>query len=773
MQANSNFSNNNHDFEEQPVKLSDYWRIIYRGKWIIILSFLVVVAATAYYSFTTPPTYEAKCMVMVDQTGGMTQSLFDISPFGGKQVTMMNNQVQILKSRRLAREVVSNLLRDGFRDSLKLFYVEKKDAEPINYFRLGVKRLQGGLTVDPIRDTDIIKINLKAGSAYEAAFLANRVATTFQELDRQFSRGEISQVVSFLDDQLKKKEQDLRNSEEALRAYQQSSGVFALPDETKELVTQLVDFESQLATAKTDLEANKRRLEFLKTQLGQMRADVENGLKNISTPLISQLKQKIAESEATLTALEIQKSKSPVQYDQINELKRSIQVMKKQLNAEIKKLFASKTPIRDSLEPYWDVVQKVVDLQTENLALKAQVSELGKIVKKYTDKMDTLPDKSLKLARLERAKTLNENIYLMMKQKYEESRVTEAGQIGKIRIIDQAMPPEFPVSPKKKMNLLLGILIGLGLGIGVVFFMEYIDNSIKTIEDVEQLGLPLLAAIPKIEPENENESIFSFPGKKKHHHSHVVDDSGMIAQRLVTHLRPKSPISEAYRSLRTQIQYSKTETPIRTILVSSPGPGEGKSTSVTNLAITMAQMGARTILVDSDLRRPVLHSLFGMRKDNGLTNFLVGNAPLEDIIQSTAVENLYLMTSGILPPNPAELVGSKRMKTLIELLGKQFDYVLFDSPPIIAVTDAIVMAPLVDGVVVVVRSQKTDKDATQRAFELLNNVNARVPGILLNDVSSAFTYGSYYYYYYYYYYYGEGDGQKKKRKKRSKKHHHA
>ena len=771
MQAVSNFSNNNHDFEEQPVKLSDYWRIIYRGKWIIILSFLVVVAATVYYSFTTPNTYEASCMVMVDQTGGMTQSLFDISPFGGKQLTMMNNQVQILKSQRLAREVAANLLKDGYKDSLKLFYVEEKNDEPVNYVRLGAQRIQGALTVDPIRDTDIIKINVKAGSAYEAAFLANRIAKTFQELDRQFSRGEISQVVSFLDDQLKKKEADLRQSEEALRAYQQSSGVFALPDETKELVTQLVDFESQLATAKTDLEANKRRLEFLKSQLGQMRADVENGLKNISTPLISQLKQKIAESEATLTALEIQKSKSPVQYDQINELKKSIRVMKKQLNAEIKKLFASKTPVRDSLEPYWDVVQKVVDLQTENLALKAQVKELGKVVKKYTDKMDTLPDKSLKLARLERAKTLNENIYLMMKQKYEESRVTEAGQIGKIRIIDEAIPPEFPVSPKKKMNLLLGILVGLGLGIGIVFFMEYVDNSIKTIEDVEQLGLPLLAAIPKIEPERENGSFFSLPGKKEHHHSHVVDDSGQIAQRLVTHLRPKSPISEAYRSLRTQIQYAKAEKPIHTILVSSPGPGEGKSTSVTNLAITIAQMGGKTILVDSDLRRPVLHSLFGMRKDDGLTNFLVGNAALEDIIRPTAVDNLYLMTSGILPPNPAELVGSKRMKTLIELLSKQFDYVLFDTPPIIAVTDAIVMAPMVDGVVVVVRSQKTDKDATQRAFELLNNVNARVSGVLLNDVSAAFTYGSYYYYYYYYYYYGEGDGQKKKRKKRSKQHH--
>ena len=773
MQVQSGFPTNGGDYEEKPLRLSDYWRIIYRNRFIIVLSFVVVVAATAYYTFTTPPTYEATSMVMVDETGGMTQTLFDISPFGGKQLTMMNNQVQILKSYRLAQEVVKSLLRDGYKDSLGLFYVEKKkNEEPVNYLRLGIKRLQKTMSVDPIRDTDIIKISVKAGSAYEAAFLATRVAKTYQELDRQLSRGEISQVVSFLDNQLKQKEQDLKQSEEALRTYQQSSGVFALPDETKELVTQLVDFESQLATAKTDLEANRRRLEFLKSQLGQMRADVENGLKNISTPLITQLKQKIAENEATLTALELQKTKTRVEYDQINELKKSIRVMKNQLNTEIKKLFASKTPIRDSLEPYWDVVQKVVDLETENLALKAQVNELGKIVQKYADKMNTLPDKSLKLARLERAKTLNENIYLMMKQKYEESRITKAGQIGKIRIIDQAVPPEFPVSPKKKMNLLLAILIGLGLGVGIAFFREYIDNSVRTIEDVEQLGLPLLAAIPKIQPEEEDGRFFTLPGKKKHrHHRAVLDETGNIAKRLVTHLRPKSPISEAYRSLRTQIQYTKTDEPVRSLLVSSPGPGEGKSTSVTNMAITMAQMGARTILIDADLRRPVLHSLFGMRKDDGLTNYLVGTLALEDVIRSTAVENLYLIPSGLLPPNPSELLGSKRMKNLLELLLKQYDFVLLDSPPIIAVTDALVMAPFVDGVVVVLRSQKTDRDATQRAFELLQNVGAHVPGVVLNDVSSAYTYGSYYYYYYYYYYYGT-DGEKKKRKKRSKKHHH-
>ncbi len=167
MQAQPGFSPNGNDFEEKPLRLSDYWRIVYRHRWLIILSFLVVMGATAFYTFTTPPTYKATSMVMVDETGGMTQSLFDISPFGGKQLTMMNNQVQILKSYRLAKEVVNSLLRDGYKDSLGLFYVEKqKDNEPIDYVKLGIKRLQGAMSVEPIRDTDIIKISVEAGSAY-------------------------------------------------------------------------------------------------------------------------------------------------------------------------------------------------------------------------------------------------------------------------------------------------------------------------------------------------------------------------------------------------------------------------------------------------------------------------------------------------------------------------------------------------------------------------------------------------------------------------------
>ena len=387
--------------------------------------------------------------------------------------------------------------------------------------------------------------------------------------------------------------------------------------------------------------------------------------------------------------------------------------------------------------------------------------------------MESLPDQSLKLARLERTRQLDENIYLMLNEKYEEARITRAGEIGKIRIIDAAVPAAFPVSPKTKSNIILGILVGLGLGIGITFLLEYLNNSICTIQDVEQLKIPLLGSLPEIKPQESNgawkpNSFRLLRSKRK-----KKTDTGGIEEHLITHLRPKSPISEAYRSLRTQIQYAKTDSPLKTILVSSPGPGEGKSTSVTNLAITIAQMGSKTLLIDADLRRPVIHSLFGIKRENGLSNYLAGKSTLDEIIKTSQVENLSLITTGILPPNPSESLGSQRMKELINILSEKYDYMFFDSPPIIAVTDALVLAPWIDGIILVLRSEMTDKDAALRAYELLKKVNAKMIGSLLNDVSSSYMYGSGYYSYYYYYYYYSLDEDKKKKKKRGRGNHKA
>jgi tyrosine-protein kinase Etk/Wzc len=345
----------------------------------------------------------------------------------------------------------------------------------------------------------------------------------------------------------------------------------------------------------------------------------------------------------------------------------------------------------------------------------------------------------------------------MLKEKYEESRIKEAGQIGNVRIIDKALPAENPIKPKKKVNLLLGALLGLGMGLGLALFVERLDNSLKSIEDVERTGLSILGSIPMIKTNNH----------KKTRQVEKEEDYQVktIASNLVTHFEPKSPISEAYRTFRTNLHFARLDNPMRTILVTSSGPGEGKSTTVANLAITMAQMGTKTILVDSDLRRPVIHSIFGLQRAPGLTNYLAGNVPLQEIIQPTPIENLSILTCGVLPPNPSELLGSKKMRELLEELKGRYEMILFDSPPVIAVTDAAVLSTSIDGVALVVSSGYTSKEALVRAVTLLENVKGRLLGGVLNKIKVESIYGSYHYYYYYHYY--GGTKTKHKRKKRA------
>jgi tyrosine-protein kinase Etk/Wzc len=330
-------------------------------------------------------------------------------------------------------------------------------------------------------------------------------------------------------------------------------------------------------------------------------------------------------------------------------------------------------------------------------------------------------------------------------------------------LVDTAILPAVPTKPNIKLNLILGALIGLGLGIGLTFLIEYFDDSIKNPDELERIGLPILSIIPKIATDDLTKKILNRNGGS----NGDLEEIQRIESRLVTHFDPKSPVSEAYRTLRTNIQFKDLEKTHRAILITSSTPKEGKSTTVANLAITMAQMGSKILLVDTDLRRPVIHSIFNLKKDNGITNFLVGNSGFEDIIKPTVIDNLFVVTCGPLPPNPSEILSSNKMKEFIKIAQKQFNTVLFDSPPIIAVTDAAVLSSMVDGLILVIKAHQTRRDAIKRALSLLESVKAKVYGSLLNSVNIERTYGSYYYYYYYHYYNYYGHDLKRRRKSKA------
>ncbi len=744
--------------QEQQVTVNDYLRILYRGRWVIVLSFLVVFLATVIFTFTTDPVYEASSTVIIESSGAMAQSFFDLNYFGN-QNTLVSNQMEILKSRTLSERVVKRLDLSDVRDSLKLFQ-PNENGEYLS-FREMAKIIRGGMEVEHMRDTDILTVTYSAGSPFEAAYIANTIAEEFQLLNAEANKSEISELRKFIEDRLRIKEKELHASEERLREYQEREKVASLDEETSELVSRLAEVEAMTEQARVELQADLEMKKSLEEKLDERRQNLSNDLSEISTPYLvslqQQLAQVVAERTTYVTAL---KSEAPTQNrqyyeDAIKQYDERIKAIKEKLREEADKITSS-SMVTDPLKMSQEIVNKLLTLDGDIKAATAKINSLQDVVAEYSAKLETLPEKVLDLARLERRRKVDEQTYILMTQKLEETKIQEAAQAKNVHIIDEAIEPLIPVKPKKKLNLLLGIILGLGLGVGLTFMIEYFDNTVKSPEELEHIGFNILSSIPRIEMDKVKKKLERKYEKMGQYEGKIIE------ARLITHLDPKSPVSEAYRTLRTNLQFSRIEHEIKTILITSAGPKEGKSTTAANLAIAVAQTGKQVVLIDADLRRPVLHSIFGLAKDDGLTNYLMETIPYENLLKNTFMDNLKIITSGALPPNPSELLASNKMKETLTLLSKDFDMVIIDSPPVIAVTDAAIISTKVDGTILVISSGQTNRDAVMRSKSLLDSVDCKLLGTLLNGVNVEGMYGSYYYYYYHHYY--SKPGQKKKRR---------
>ncbi|MDM7925916.1 MAG: polysaccharide biosynthesis tyrosine autokinase [bacterium] len=761
--------------EEQQLSLKEYLRMIIRGKWIILICFLTVFTGTVYYTYTAHPVYEASAMVMIKDDAGIRRQLFQVTNIM-QQESRINNQVEILKSLSLAESVIQSLQQSPVADSLYVLGKRKLEAkftldrilpgalkalfekmrsfgpdsaasDSVSTTDLAEDFRKGMISVVPKRNTDMIELKVQAATPDEAAFIANTWMKVYQKRDLEESQGEATKVREFLETKVKDVQDTLANAEDALKNYKEVNKVAELPAETEQMIKQVAEFEAQYMAAKTDYEANEKRLNYLESQLDENQKAIVDEAASTSSSVIAALEAEMARLITEKSAYEQQlrsRGYSVTDDVKMNNMDQRIQGLQESITAEKRKMVASGTATFNTLNLSETLFNNILQIRTENKSLRARIDELSKIVDRYNRDLSNLPDKSLKLARLTREAEVNSKIFIMLREKYEENRIAEASQIGSVRIVDQARPPKHPIKPKKRTNLVLGFLMGLGLGVGVTLLKEYLDNSLKSSEEVERLGLPVLGSIPFISTQK--------IGRRRDGNGEIM----RIESRLITHFAPKSPISEAYRTIRTNIQYSRADKTLKTAMVTSSGMGEGKSTSVANLAITFAQMGSKTLLVDTDLRRPVLHGIFEQSRNEGLTNVLVGRLSMEEAVKPTKIDHLSLVTSGTLPPNPSELLASKMMHQFIQRATSQYDIVLFDTPPIIAVTDAAVLASQLDGAILVIRSGVTNRDALLHSKALLDNVKANMLGILINGMNLDRMMGSYYYYYY------SSDGKQKK-----------
>ena len=695
-----------------------------------------------FFTVTAEKVYEASAVLSIQEAVRTQNQLVEV-PSVLYQKYIVQNQVAVLESRSLAGRVIKDLMNSEYSDSLKIlgriknrsasaFFRKifnkragKSRKNSLPSFDKKISRFRKATTVSYGQETNIIKLKARSNVPWEAAFIVNTWLKAYQDYNRSDTKDEVTQTRNFLEKKLKEYERKLTQSEQSLAKYQRKNKVVSLPDESKQIVTQLANFQSSYNSTITELQSIKQKLAYLNSQLDESKKNLVKDMANISNPVLGELQKDMAELVSKRAAFEAQligAGIEPSTNSKMKEMDSRIQGIRRRIIKETKKLVENGLNNMNPLGKSENLITKILELETDYKALSAKASSQKKIVDTYTAQLEMLPDKKLQLAKLERNVQVNNKIYFMLREKAEEARIRQAGQISIARIVDLANPPSKPVSPRPMLNLFFSIFFSLLLGIGVAYAREYFEDSVKGPDDAEYLGMKVIGTIPVAKSDKRKLL------RKKKNREWGITRARQILPYFLIQQDSYSPIAESYKSLRTKLFAVEGEKR-RTILLTSPGPAEGKSTTVANLAITVAQKGVKTLLVDSDLRRPVLDILFmGSHKRLGLANYLKGEESIQKLVRPTTVRGLDLMPASMSVKDAAELLSSRNMVKFIHAAQNMYDMVIFDSPPILPVSDATILSSLVDGIILVMRAHRTTRDSVKESLSILNSVGANILG---------------------------------------------
>ena len=700
---------NNNDSGELKLHFLDYWRVIRVRLPLIVLVFLLVVLTSAVVTYFMPKEYASTVTMQVQQNDTLLQ-VFDRSGGVGMDPRYLTTQFEIIQRKEMLYPVIDSL---GLEQRWKGAYgfTNKEQA----YFRL-----RGMIDIREIRNTELIQIVVMSGDRQEAAEIANRIAEEYQKKRIEDQQQMVARSLTQLQDEVekqRKKVDDLRN--EAIKIRTENK----IPDFSPDTMTDPRDTANEVyASVEQQVSTERLRVSSLHAKYDQIaKLTDDQVMRSITTleiqdPTISQilpLYQQGSSEEARML-----QSGLGVNHPTVKSLRAKNEVMAKQLQQQIGSL---RTSLKANLDIAQSSLKELENRLTE--AKDAQQTAKTKSAGYYEAKNNYL-----------QAKTVLESAVMRLSTETMQRKMPQNPAI----IWERAEPASAPSRPRVMLNILLGVVVGLVFGVGLAFFIEYLDTSVKTMEDVESfLQVPVLAVIPK------NITL-------------LIDDAD------------DNPDAEAYRIMRTNIEFNRKSPDANTITIISGGTGEGKSTTLINLAYTFAKGGYTTLVVDADLRRPSQHRLFGIENESGLSDYLTTELDLEEVVHLTKVDNLYLMTSGQLPNDAVGILNSQRMVELIEEVKGRFDIIFFDSPPILGVSDASVLSSAMDLTIIVVQHRRFPRAMLQRVKQAVANVGGTILGVVLNNVDVRHDQHYEYYTSYYSYYHKGGKNERKKAARKKK-----
>ena len=750
---------------DKQINLQDYLRVILKHRWTILTVFAVIFVSVTIFTFTATPIYRATARLIIEKDDPKVVSIQEVMSVDSSGLDYYQTQYKIIESRSVAREVIRRLKlneneefvpkpKDTFLDNIRqsiadgvtfvgsLLKTEKpqkptdpkaeiEDESPL------VTAFIGRVKVAPIRNSRLVDIGFEAKDPALSAKIANTLSRSYIDLNLETKLKATQDAMAWLNSRIEDERKKVDQAEQTLLRYKEKHNI--ITDFSKDVETVTAQKLAALNSQVIDAEVMRVEAETRYRQAVELERTPEM-LDSIPEVLNNELVRQIKTMEVELQKKQSELSKKyGANHPQLVAIRNEQETLQARKAEEVKRVV-------NSLFNGFKVAQ------AREQSLKASLN-------RQKGESFTLNEKAIDYSVLKREAESTKEMYDLVIKRFKETSMTENIRTGNIRVVDVAEIPRSPISPKKTQNMLLGLIVGLALGIGLAFFLEYLDNTVKTPDDIkERLKIPYLGPVPVLAMAA-TDNLGGKPGNPGTRERKPEED-------LIVINSPKSTASESYRGLRTSILFSAADAPPRTILVTSAAPFEGKTITSANIAVAMAQAGNKILLIDCDMRRPRMHRVFNVPRDRGLSNILAGTCGIDDAIIHTTIPGVDIIPSGPVPPNPSEMLGSQSMFKIIEILRGQYDRIIIDSPPITAVTDSVIISRWVDGVLLVVRVGETHREIIKNGIGLLQSANAHILGAILNGVDMGRD--SYYYYQYYYYYYGE-DGEKKKKVHRKKR----
>jgi len=708
--------------------------LLFRYKWLVLLMIVLGGAGAWFAAGLMTPTYQSSGTLMISAGPGGDDELSQIisQTTGMGTGSTLANELQVLQSREFSRQVAQKVMdqNPGYIDEFPVLW-NKDEEGNVSRAEIGTvsNRIRKKLsTIRPERDADVLELSYNSSSPEEAALIVNEAMEVYVERSTLQNRQAAESTAEFLEEEKDRIRKNLDESERRLKTFMDNTGIVRVDEQASGLVTQQANVETELQQIELDLETINRAIEQHEQQMERIRPGLSEQFSEALGPRIRNSQEQLAQYEGERTMIltrnpgvrDREQTPPRLKYldEQIERIKNEIQNMSDQLFTEDNEYLGMDSEERAQMVATTQA--RITELRIEKNQLESRAQALRQRSSEVNQEFDNLPEGMMKLARLQRDVRINEEMYVSVSGQYADMSVLKQSQFGFGRILDTGLVPSAPVSPNKKILLLLGIMLGGVLSAGFIAMREFFDNSISSIDELKLTNLPMLTAVPVLDK-------VSKKNKKS-----FVNSTGDIPDELVL-LRDRSHVaSESIRRLKNNIIYQHGDVPPKTIAITSPEKGDGKSTIASNLGLAFAEEEYKTLVIDTDFRRPKLHSYYGLSNEKGLTDYLEGKLPIQKILKDTDLGYLKMISAGAHTDRPESIVSSKEFKKFLKKMEDVFDVIILDTPPFGIISDSTNLLKYASVTLLVTRYSKTNRSVFLKTVEELERIKANVSGIVLN-----------------------------------------